>query len=38
VTYTRKYAIWNVYNFFFHSKERIHKIKVWLKKSRTKIR
>jgi hypothetical protein len=29
-------AIWNVYNFFFHSKERMHEIKVWGKKSRTK--
>jgi hypothetical protein len=29
-------AIWNVYKFFFHSKERMHGIKVWHKKSRTK--
>jgi hypothetical protein len=28
-------AIWNVYSFFFHSKERMHEIKVWRKKSRT---
>jgi hypothetical protein len=29
-------AIWNVYNFFFHSKESMHEIEVWCKKSRTK--
>jgi hypothetical protein len=29
-------AIWNVYNLFFHSKERMHEIEVWHKKSRTK--
>jgi hypothetical protein len=29
-------AIWNVYNFFFHSKERMHEIKVWHKRSRSK--
>jgi hypothetical protein len=29
-------AIWNVYEFFFHSKEGMHEIKFWGKKSRTK--
>jgi hypothetical protein len=29
-------AIWNFYSCFFHSKERMHEIQVWHKKSRTK--